>query len=213
MGEIISLGAVVRSNVRSPLGIMFPSLYRYTGYAFKYRPGCSEYSQGPLEDIIEPNLDIPLPPRYTLGQQYVGSKLALPEFTRIDHLDPTIDTGLVIIRHHATREQVIGYMDALWDRDATDDSENYTFSSFETELGLFTIQHRPPNPGAATCAIVYTAKMFDPRIGQQIDWYHVIDHTGKEINIDTLLASEESSEGGPYVVPARAEDQDNNPRT
>ena len=186
--KIIQLSNTRRSTIRSPQGIVFPQLYRLTGYHFKLLEG-AELHHGFIKDDGDtvPNLDEPTEPAYTLGMQFAGGKIAHPKWEPINLLSPGIDSGIVYVRHHMTEALLDAYMDALFDIEF--DILMDKASGYRCELGNFSLVHRPASKGGIDHAIVYVAKTLDERAGQ-IDWYHVVDSTGNVIDIDDLMDPE-----------------------
>jgi hypothetical protein len=177
----------VRGKVRcKETGVVFPQLFRVTGYAYKFKEGRS-FVHDMIEscDDLEPNREKPIVPYFTLNCDEAMA-CAEAKWESIDYLDPEVDTGLVYIRHHATSKEMEAYLDAI------DDTEDYAiasrWSSYQTEFGCFTLLRRHAHENAlVTSALVYITKVQDRVIGGLIDWYTVIGPRGEEFTIEDLL--------------------------
>lgn len=155
--KILKLKSVRRSEVVTPAGIVFPQIYRVTGFSFKLREG-AEVQGGLIKsrDDLEESTD-PVAPSYTLDTDRTAIRIAKETLTPINHLDSSIDKGWLVIRHHKSREELHGYVGATIDTDNRKwDGER--FMSFETDLGLFSILHRSPNEGTPDCLIIYISE-------------------------------------------------------
>jgi hypothetical protein len=187
--NVTHLTGARRGNVRCPeTKVVFPQLFRLTGYAFKFREGRS-YVNGLIQtrDDLETDYACPIEPSYTLDQD-IAFAPAAPSWKLIQHLDLSVDTGLVYIRHHSNADTMDAYIDAVCDTEQYD-MEN-RWSSYCTAFGYFTLLHRKAYHGGAQCAVVYTTKLFDEQLDCLIDWYHVIGPCGKVLLFEDLLPPE-----------------------
>lgn len=179
-----------RTTVRSPKNkIPFPQLYRLTGVYFD----AGAMDNGRLEPGTEP-----AGPFYALQEQE-GPKIANPKYEAIQRLDPAIDSGWVIIRHHMRDDYVEGYLDAHSDfRPPERDTYQMVY---RTKEGLFTVMHRPPNEGRPDHLIVYITKVEHPglpELGVPAGWMDSVQifHSDGTItdNQDLLYEDEEEDE-------------------
>jgi hypothetical protein len=184
--KIIHLKNVKRGLVRCPeSGVVFPQLYRLTGNW----PELDEDGQ-PYEDTIA-NDNGPTPikekraPSYTLDMETEYEEISDPHWTPISYLDPAIDKGWVIIRHHYTRESMYAYMDAMFDTE-TYESPLDRWQTFETDIGFFSVLRRPATTGAPDHVVIWITKVMDPTDGTQTDWFKVTGPDGQDMDIDAL---------------------------
>ena len=194
--QIVKLPNAKRGTVRCPAtGVTFPQLYRLTGLNFKFKDGKGPTEEGFFrKEDIEPDLECPADPSYTLDTEKVYAKLANPRWQPIEHLERGVDTGIVIVRHHKNWDSLQAYIDALCDTEAYDVPDRWL--SFETDFGYFSVLHRKANEGGLDCALVYTTKVDDPRFGP-MDWDKVIDADGQERDFDDLLPPEIAEDMAP----------------
>lgn len=185
--KIVTLPSVRKSGVRCEInGVVFPQLYRLTGYYFKLKEG-RQLKGGMLEDDsdMEPDYDAATTPAYTLGLDLDYGRIAEPKWTPISRLDPAIDKGWIMIRHHDSPGQAETYIDAMYD---TENFEfgNERFHALNTEFGVFTLLHRMPNEAAPDCLVVYKTKIPDPFTGGQMDWDKVVASDERKLTLDDL---------------------------
>ncbi len=178
--KIIQLKNVKRGLVRCPeSGIVFPQLYRLTGLWPESENSdiANDNGPGPYKE--------PLAPSYTLDMETIYGDIVDPQWQPIHCLDPAIDSGWVIIRHHYTRESLYAYMDAMFD------TETYVapldrWMTFETDLGFFSVLHRPATQNTPDHVIIWITKIMDPEDDTQIDWYKVTGPDNQDMDIDAL---------------------------
>jgi hypothetical protein len=136
----------IKAGFRSASGVIFPQLYRASGYYFDLQEKDGEH-------IAVAN-DRKGPYFYTLSPSDTGG-FANVTYEEIDRLTPGIDTGWVMIRKHSTQASVDGYFDALEDL-----IPNWHaapgFVVVENGFGLFTLRHRAATPGCEDCLVAYS---------------------------------------------------------
>ena len=186
--SIIKLPTAKRGRVRCvETGVVFPQLYRLTGRCWKLKEG-RELKDGFIQnnDDLEPGEEIE--PSYTLDSERSYAQIADPRWEPIKTLDPGVDKGWIIIRHHQSRGDVETYLDAMYDTETYDEFGEERFMAFETDFGSFTILHRLANRGAQDCVVIYKTKVEDQLTGRgaMMDWHKVIGPDGKELDIDDL---------------------------
>lgn len=189
--NIIQLPNAKRSRIKcQETGVIFPQVYRLTGFGMKFKEGKGPTKHGFIEndDDMEPDLASPILPSYTLDTERVYATLGHPKWEPISHLDPTIDEGYVYVRHHENLDAMEGYIDALYDTETYDIEDN--FLSFNTDFGCFTILHRKANREAVSHALVYRTKIADSIGGGTLDWSKVIGPGGEELDMDNLSPPE-----------------------
>lgn len=137
-------------------------------------------------DSVEPDETNPVL-SYTLDTRREHTRLSKPKVERITCLDPNMDHGLVIIRHHLTSAHMEAYVDALTDAE-THEERSY-WMTFETTFGCFSILWRPGNPEAKVqMALMYISKVMDPlHEGLKMDWYKIFNEHGEEIEPGDIL--------------------------
>ncbi len=195
--QIISLQNAKRSRVRCPeTGVVFPQLYRLTGFHFKLKAGRT-LVDGFLksDDDLEADLNAPTPPAYTLDAETLYGGVADPKWEPIHQLDTTIDDWLVYIRHHASGGDLEAYIDAMCDTETYEIDDRWL--GFHTEFGSFSVLHRNANRDAPNCALVYVTKIGDPLYGGTMDWHKVIGSDGEEMDIDDLNPPEVQEQMAP----------------
>jgi hypothetical protein len=125
---------------RHPLnGVCFPHVFRVTRYQSDGSPAA---------------------PYYTLCNRgaYSGEMacyVRCPQFTVIQALDPQIDTGWVIVRHHSCEKLAAAYLDGCYDN-PTPYKDWAMF--FKTPNGIFTVVHRPATPRTPDHLLFYVTK-------------------------------------------------------
>ncbi len=122
-------------------GIRFPPLYRVQGVYWQDGPS------GP-----EPS-GVPAPVQYALDAED-DCGVACVQRALLRRLDPSVDDGWVIIRHHWSEESMEGYVDAFMD---LADGPRSNDMSFILDCGFFTVLHRRPRRRGPNHLIVYEA--------------------------------------------------------
>lgn len=140
-----------KSTVRSKRnGVAFPTIYRARGYCHDRVPGV------PGE---------PGPVFYTLSKHDDGGYCKVTH-EAIRGFSPE-DSGWLFLRHHSTRDNVEGYLDALMDlRQET--IEDGGRSIFQTKEGLFSLVHRPAVADRPDKLVVYVTRAPDPHVNHPI---------------------------------------------
>src|ERR1700690_2843037 len=114
--KILTLTSARRGPVRcQETGVVFPVVYRVTGYYHKLREG-AVITHGCLvqsNDDLVPDLDSPDKPSYTLDTEPASVHYANPIWKSIQTLDPAVDSGYVFVRHHRSRESMSAYIDCV----------------------------------------------------------------------------------------------------
>jgi hypothetical protein len=107
-----------------------------------------------------------------------------PEFTVIQALNPQIDAGWVIVRHHSSNEVAEAYLDGISDLSLPYDELGY----FTTTEGIFTLLHRPATPGKPDHLLVYVTKV--PEEGEDdalvVNEHHVVLPDGTVAGIELM---------------------------
>ena len=86
-------------------GIRFPHVYRVTGFAA---------DEGRSRERLVPGNTVPVDPFYTLSK--IGDHgIANAKYEPIKALDPELDKGSVIVRHHSNEQRAHGYLDCIGD--------------------------------------------------------------------------------------------------
>lgn len=199
--KIIKLSNYHRTNVHVPsTEIVFPQLYRLTGYCWKFREEAKDTGSALIRDMseLEPNLELPLKPEYTLSREIERTGSALPQWTAIDRIHPNIDSGWVIIRHHETRAHLDGYMAAHADMKKGLFSNDIGAYSFD--FGYFTLLHRPAREGTPDHLLVYEADLGTGDLGLPEYWTKVINHEGIECPSDILMPDDEAKSSLDEIV-------------
>lgn len=197
MGKILKLSGVRRSNIRCPeTGVVFPQLYRLSGFKYQLKEGVA-LIDGMINssDDIEPSNEASAP-YYTLDANMPPRDVAYPKLTVIHHLDSQIDTGWIIVRHHQSWAAMDAYIDAVQDLQRHDEPGEYWYS-YDTDLGCFTVVHRPATVGAPDCLLVYQTKVADNFAGGTMNWTKVVDSSGEVHDEDYLYPPEVQEEYRP----------------
>lgn len=188
--KIITLPNARRSRVVCPeTDVVFPQLYRLTGNEWALKEGVEP--KGGLinldEDLVP--TDRKITPAYTLENGYSYSHIANPAWEPIYSLDPEIDSGWVIIRHHSTRSALDAYIDAMFDME-THESPFDRWRSFETQFGLFSLVHRRASRNTPDHLVIYVTKIPDPSM-TVADWQYVVAPGGDVLDPDLLFPADE----------------------
>lgn len=178
MAQIIKLSTTRTSKVRGRNGTKFPQLYRGVGYSW------DTPDEGYIVNTLTPT-DEPSTPFYTLQMGYDGGR-ANVQWTPIDRLLPEIDSGWVIVRKHKSRDALDGYLDGIDDA-ISHEKDPCVKSVYETNLGLFTVQHRPAKPGLTDLLLVYSYSVQEPVMNTWVPEYVVIDRDGNVHDGDILF--------------------------
>jgi len=94
-------------------GVRFPHIYRVTGFEYDF------LSEGTNNTRLVPGKTVPVEPFYTLreiGYHGIANATVQP----IKSLNPDLDKGWLIIRHHANEQPAHGYIDCISDYHADD---------------------------------------------------------------------------------------------
>ena len=196
--KIVTLSNTRRSNVVCrETGVVFPQIFRLTGKTWEFKDGrvpddCFIKST----DELQPSKD-DVAPTYVLeyGHQYV--RIATPHWEPIRFLDPMMDSGWVIVRHHCSRELADGYIDAMLDTNTHESIANDWWGMFQTELGLFSLLHRPAAAQTRDCLLIFITKVHGPY--GLLDWFHVIGPDGEELDENALYPDEDNAFMQPLV--------------
>lgn len=178
----------VTSSVRCPEnGVVFPTVYRVTG---------DEYDLKALESGEE-RRGRRAETRYSLSDE-TGKKhpagLYRAVFTPIKWLDPKLDSGWLIIRHHPSASVAEGYVHAVFD--LIDDEMPLTPTLYKSDTHIFTLLHRPARPGTPDHLMVYQTeytrphRLFGPNFTET--WDHIVGPRNK-IYPDDVLFNEQAS--------------------
>lgn len=151
-----------RSGLRAPNGVVFPQLYRVEGYYFDL-----DGMERPVPSSRKAET------QYALGDTSHHG-LANAQWTPLTKLEPALDAGWIVVRHHMQLALVEGYIDALMD---TQDTGNPAKTAYKTKEGLFTLLRRAPPPGGPDHLLIYISKVQlhqGPFAGQWIDTYQIV---------------------------------------
>jgi hypothetical protein len=196
MANVIQLASTRRSTVVCPQsGVVFPQLYRLTGFHFKLREGVEPKgvfikSADDLEQSTNPAL-----PTYTLDMERHPVRISSPALQAISTLDSSIDRGWVVIRHHANANSMEAYVDAICDLE-NDHNYDGRYGLFETNLGCFSVVHRTATPGTPDWLVVYQTKVADSLDIGSMDFTRVVDSQGMWHDGNILLPKEVSEQLG-----------------
>jgi len=125
--------------------VQFPQVYRLMGYYAKQPlPPEASRRQSPLCYTLSPN--------ETNG-------LLNTTVEPVRTLNPEIDSGWVIVRHHTTLRSAHGYLDAILDHES-ESSKPTTSALYQTRRGLFTLLHRKQTRGLQNHLLIYTTKSY-----------------------------------------------------
>lgn len=143
--NVIQLKIKPTGRYCEPLNLRFPAIFRLTGFYWE------QNASGQM--VANENEPVML---YTLSDNPDDTeKIAKPVFTLINHLDPSIDDGVLIIRRHFTESIAEGYVAGVIDRDMGQSCQPPDI--YRTETGVFTLLHRRPRVGAENHLIAFYA--------------------------------------------------------
>ena len=147
-----------RTIIRSSTHVKFPQLYRLRGEYFDI-PALEKY------DIKRGTGNFS---EYFYSFSPTGADVRIQwasiESQPIKGLDPKIDeSGWVIIRHHQNSDIARGHQDALFDRFLGLERDRSESRIILTDEGHFTLQCRPPTPGAPDHLVIYALMVPDTR--------------------------------------------------
>lgn len=153
------------------LDLHFPGVYRITG--------CSWSMVG--NDLV-PNERWPMT-LYGLAEDPDFRQIANAVFTPINHLEPGIDDGWIIVRHHQSDDQMTGYIEGVMDC-SNGLSENTPHTKYRTPNGLFSIHYRKhPRPGCKNRLLIFEATVPADNIIGEDTWSHIVRSNG-EVSLD-----------------------------
>jgi hypothetical protein len=168
---------------RCPLGFRFPGVYRITGFSF-------------ADDMATANRELPVT-YYSLSGDDGPIKIAEPVFTPITHLDPALDDGWIIVKHHPSREIAMGYLEGQIDMVDTL-MNTFASSMYQAPEGPFTLLHRKPRPTCEDHLLVFVANDPDyrprgrpPGAPPGEYWFHITRANG-ELAPEGLYGSDEN---------------------
>ena len=184
MAEIIKLEEFRRS-VRAPSGVSFPTVHRVSGCSWR-----APDDGGSLEDLTP---DPSWPYReYTLAPETPGapgatSRIANLTSEPITRLDPALDWGWVIVRHHANHDIARAYLDGLHDCERVPSIQQ---KMWQTADGIFTLHHREAMPRCRDCLLIYSVSAHDELANgwPPIEcWYHIVAGDGSTFSDPDIL--------------------------
>jgi hypothetical protein len=165
-------------------GVCFPRVYRVTGLYYDFRDG---------EGLM--SSDRPSEPLYSLSNDTdVG--IANATITPICCLDPAIDEGWIIIRHHRTESHMEGYLDAMSESPRLV-SELARQMVWRTSEGIFSLLCHPGVAGKRGHALAYVTKVpidRGPCSGMLQDVYHVVYPDGTAVLDPDLMMPDDISD-------------------
>ena len=137
----------------------FPTVYRAEGFTYtkpRKRSGIQRL----------PKLK-PLPVGYTFANNVddLTEEVVKPSWTPIIKLDPKLDQGWVIVRHHPDESHLIGFIKDQFDWFYYPDDLLALSFVTETESGIFSLTHRQPADNAPSNLLIhiYTPLTQEPR--------------------------------------------------
>ncbi len=127
----------------------FPTVYRAEGFTYtkpRKRKGVQRL----------PKLK-PLPVGYTFADNLddVSEEVLKPSWTPITKLDPKLDFGWVIVRHHPDESHLIGFIKDQFDWFYYPDDLLALSFVTETEHGIFSLTHRAPADKAPSNLLIH----------------------------------------------------------
>ena len=165
-GKIIKLERFAPGFIHSANGVKFPQLYRGHGY----------FADDVVDGTLTPS-DEKAPIFHTLSDSQTNG-LTNVTFEPIRHLNPGIDSGWVVIRHHMSPALVEGYLDAIMD---LNDGIDRPPLVYETSTGLFTLHNRSAKPNCTDHLIICVTKTIvedGPIKGHWVDRWHIVKPDG-----------------------------------
>lgn len=165
-------------------GVVFPTVYRVTGYGHD------------IGELMKGNekKGLPIKPFYALKDE---SKENFPygQFevtcTPITHLDPELDTGWVIVRHHMNESEATGYVQALMD--IMEYETDNKACLYKTDQAIFTVIHRDKSPDGEDHLLIFESKYkaYNPYFGPDTEnaWSKIIGPEGRELSDNALFPS------------------------
>jgi hypothetical protein len=161
-------------------GVLFPQLYRLTGYHYNAEMD----AQGQLRWVE--GRGEPAEPQYVLSNTYNYAELIDPEVEPINVMTRGIDQGWLIVRHHRSYERALGYIDAIGDFDAAYCERVL----WQTDDGVFTLLHRPAVEGRPDNLIVYITEQVRTSELNLPPWdmaFHIVYPDGATSQDDAVL--------------------------
>ncbi|MDB5224479.1 MAG: hypothetical protein JWO43_101 [Candidatus Adlerbacteria bacterium] len=174
--KIINLKEVAGSRVRKN-GILFPQIYRYTGYS-KYSEDRTLFTSYSL------NLHAAIPG--DLAADYLN----WDDITRteVHSLDHETDSGWLIVRHHKNQDALKMYMCGLDDMfPDLHDHRWHLPTYYVTAFGFFSLIIRPARADSTDRLVVYVTQGPAENIpGLIVDHTMIIQSDGSMANDDAL---------------------------
>jgi hypothetical protein len=118
----------------------FPEVYRLEGYV-------EIAKQKKRRGVAKLPKFVPRFPAYTFNDTEAFGFIK-PKWSLITKLDPKVDNGWVVVRHHHDDSHVEGYLDSQIDRYFDQDDVYATSQVMSTEYGTFSLTHRAKVPGS-----------------------------------------------------------------
>jgi hypothetical protein len=118
-------------------------------------------------------------------------------FTPITQLDPALDVGWVIVKHHHSLEIAMAYLEGQHDL-ADNDEAILNSMLYQTPEGVFTLLHRKPRPTCKNHLLVFCAHDPDfmpagrPAGLPAGEFWHHITRADGELVPEGLYGSDES---------------------
>ncbi len=161
-------------------GVLFPQLYRLTGYYYNAEMETDEQFR-----LLEGRGE-PAEPQYLLSNTGNYAELVDPEVEPINVMTPGIDRGWLVIRHHRSHERAKGYIDAIGDFDAA----HCERVLWQTDDGVFTLLHRPAVEGRPDNLIIYVTEQVRTSAFDLPPWemaFHIVYPDGTTSQDDAVL--------------------------
>jgi hypothetical protein len=162
-------------------GIVFPQIYRVSGF-------CWEFEDPVAQTGMVADMKNPVGPFYMLDDTDHGS-LCHTKFEQINRLDPMIDHGWVIVRHHRNSDFLDGYLSGYFDVMNPDFDQNPGAVVYHTRQGIFSCVHRPAIENRPNAFLIFVAKGLvpaGPATGMEVDQHKIIGPDGNELADDVL---------------------------
>lgn len=118
----------------------FPEIYRLEGYT-EIAP------QKKRRGLVKLPRFLRRLPAYTFSDTEAFG-FVNPKWTQITKLDPKVDSGWVVVRHHHDDSHIEGFLDSQIDRYFDKQDVHATSQVMSTEYGIFSLTHRAKVPGS-----------------------------------------------------------------
>tara|TARA_B100000508_G_scaffold37782_1_gene29584 strand:- start:6875 stop:7429 length:555 start_codon:yes stop_codon:yes gene_type:complete len=169
--QIIQLKKTLKGPKCLRSNLVFPALYRVSGYYFDLNDEGSIVAS-----------DTPAVVTYTLSGDDTP-RISDPKVEPVQGLDSLGDTnGWVIVRHHTNEERAQGYLDAIIDLQGSRAFERVHQTIFRQGSAVYTLSHREPVPGKEGGIVVYITRLpftNGPATGAMGDHWTIVTREGE----------------------------------